>query len=173
MSDEKTDAAVPRGNYCKPITIVVLDSAEEEICKALGDSGFLGDFMLTLLVPLGDSGSGWDESMFKKVVGSMMRAYYKKYSVMLQYQMVMNRGYFGSGNLSCHIVWKHELPLKPKFLCDWWEKRFGIDRAKVSWHSEGLRYFCKNMGQQDAMTHDGPHNRALVPTKKRWRHRGR
>jgi hypothetical protein len=141
------------------------------IAKALEESGFLGDLMLTLAAPLGVAGC--DENWFKKAVGKMMQASFKKYGISVQFQMVINRGVAGTGARSAHLIWKNELPKKVKFLESWWNRRFGCDRAHVSYHDRGIQYFVKNMGEPGALTHDGPHNKTVRPTKNRWRHYGR
>lgn len=152
---------------------VTLSLAEEEVTEALAASGFLATLMLTLAVPLGKVqtlGSSYDEQWFRAAVGLLMRAYYKEYGVMLQYQIVMNRGYMGTGRVSAHIVWKEVLPEHTAFLANWWNAKYGVDRASVSEHTQCLRYYVKNMSQPNALTHDGPHNRVATPTKKRKRH---
>lgn len=154
--------------------IVSLSLAEEEVTEALAASGFLTSMMLTLTTPLGNNGGMYyDESWFRAAIGLLMRAYYKQYGVMLEYQIVMNRGYMGTGRVSAHVVWKEVLPEHTWFLANWWNAKYGVDRASVSEHTQCLRYFVKNMSQPNALTHDGPHNRAGKPTKKRARHAGR
>lgn len=156
---------------------VLLSPAEEKVTEALADSGFLTSMLLTLAIPLRTSRNGdrgnYDESWFRAAIGLLMREYYQEYGVMLQYQIVMNRGYIGTGNLSAHVVWKNVLPSHISFLVNRWNSMYGVNRAKVSTHTQCLRYYVKNMSQPDALTHDGPHNRAGVPTKNRHRHAGR
>lgn len=154
--------------------LVSLSPTEELVTEALAASGYLPSMMITLCVPLGKGkGYYYDESWFCAAIGLLMRAYYKKYGVMLEYQIVMNRGYSGTGNVSAHVVWKDSLPAHTAFLADWWNAKYGVDRASVSAHTQCLRYFVKNMSQPSALTHDGPHNRVAAPTKKRARHAGR
>jgi hypothetical protein len=150
---------------------VILSPAEEKVTEALAASGFLAGMMMTLSLPLGKG--NFDEQWFRAAVGLLMRDYYTQYGVMLQYQIVMNHGWAGTGKLSAHIVWKNELPEHAGFLVSRWNKKYGVDRAVMSPHSQGLRYYVKNMSQPNALTHDGPHNRTAVPAKKRARHAGR
>jgi hypothetical protein len=154
---------------------VILSPSEEKVTEALAASGFLAGMMMTLATPLGDGAhKGYhDESWFRAAVGLLMRDYYTQYGVMLQYQVVMNHGWAGKGKLSGHIIWKNELPEHTAFLVNLWNSKYGVDRAVMSPHSQGLRYYVKNMSQPNALTHDGPHNRTAVPTKKRARHAGR
>ena len=154
--------------------LVSLTPPEELVTEALAASGFLPSMMITLATPLGNNGGMYyDESWFRAAIGLLMRGYYKEYGVMLQYQIVMNRGYMGTGRVSAHIVWKDSLPEHTWFLVNWWNAKYGVERAKVSTHTQCLRYYVSNMSQPDALTHDGPHNRAGKPTKKRARHAGR
>ncbi len=160
---------LPKNNH-----MVSLSPGEEDVTEALAASGFLTSMMITLSTPLGNTPGYWyDESWFRAAIGLLMRAYYKEYGEMLQYQIVMNRGYMGTGRVSAHVVWKERLPEHTEFLANWWNAKYGVDRASVSEHTQCLRYFVKNMSQPNALTHDGPHNRVAEPTKKRARHAGR
>jgi hypothetical protein len=147
-------------NFDKSKLEVKLSPFEESIYRAMRGEGFLLRDMLTLAGPLGTKGVSkeWLEREFHNCT----IFYGKKFCAKAEYRIVCNRGHNGKGEWSAHVVWKNEVPKHVEEMVLWWNKRFGKDRAKLSTHAQSLRYWVKNMGEPDAFTKDGPHNRTLV-----------
>lgn len=163
MCDIAMKSSKERGKLFKVDHTVSLTPGEEATYAALKKMGYKDSHMLTLAAPL--KGYRVNEDWFRKAIHTMMRDYFRQYGEHPQWMVVINRGWSGKGEWSAHIVWKNERPRKMKFFLSWWNKRFGSERAMLSTHTQCLRYVVKNMGQPDARTHDGVHNRRSEPKK--------
>jgi hypothetical protein len=134
----------------------------EEIYKAMKQHGFLDDNMITLAGPL--DGSEVSSEWFRDRFHEHCERHLRDRASWPQYEMVMNRGYSGFGKWSSHVVWKNVTP-DLQYVLDDWNDRYGSLRAVLSPHSEGLRYYVKNMLEPDARTHAGVYNRRNTPKK--------
>ena len=139
---------------------VELTDDEEDIYVALVGSGHLDSHMLTLAAP-GD-GKRRPPEWFRKNWHNLCSVYRMEHAdERPQWHMTLNYGWRGTGQLSAHVTWVNEIPLDLEWMVDRWNKVFGTKRAVLSPHSNGLRYAVKNMGQPEALTFSGVHNRRI------------
>jgi hypothetical protein len=138
---------------------VQLEDDEEILYSALSGSGHLDSHMVTLAAP-GD-GNPRPPEWFRKNFHNLCAVYHREYDERPQWHMTLNCGYFGNGQWSAHVTWVNEVPRGVEWIVARWNEVFGTKRAVLSPHSNGLRYAVKNMGQPDARTYSGVHNRRM------------